>query len=392
MVTLDDRLGVSHTCTDEQPSVMNAPFLVQPGADAKRTANMAARARLISISTAAPPHVLDQDEAAERSAKLFKGRVFRTQDLLAIFRNTGIRTRRAVMPIQWYVEAHDWPERNAVYLEAAERLYLEAARKALEAAGLDARDVGTVVTVSSTGIATPSLEARVFSRLGLDPQVRRVPVFGLGCGGGVAGLSLAARLAEADPGRPVLLVIVELCTLSVRPDEFTKGNIVATALFGDGACAAIVNAGGEECAGRAIEAHGEHIWPDTLDIMGWRIDPVGFGVILAGHLPNFATKNLPAAFDGFMATAGLHRDDVARFVCHPGGAKVLPALEHAIGVPEGALDAERGVLADYGNMSAPTVFFVLERVLASGQCGRLVMSALGPGFTAHFLSLGPDGG
>ena len=347
------------------------------------------QARLLSIATAAPPYVIDQKVAAATTAEHFKGKVFRTADLLALFENTGIRTRRAVRPLPWYAEARDWPGRNDAYLEAAEALYLEAAQKALLGAGLSVADVATVVTVSSTGISTPSLEARVHGRLGLRPDVRRVPVFGLGCGGGVSGLSVAGRLARADPGRPVLLVVVELCTLSCRPDEASKANIVATALFGDGAAAAVVVAGREYGVGREIEADGEHLWPDTLDIMGWRIDPVGFGVVLASDLPVFAAGNLPAAFDRFLLSAPFARSDVARFVCHPGGAKVLPALEAAIGAEEGALDAEREVLAEFGNMSAPTVFFVLERVLKAGEAGRLVMTALGPGFTASFLALGP---
>jgi alkylresorcinol/alkylpyrone synthase len=346
-------------------------------------------ARLLSVATATPPHVIDQAVAAQLTAEHFKGQVFRTSDLLALFENTGIKTRRAVRPMPWYAEPRDWTGRNDVYLDAAEALYIEAAERALLGAGLSAAEVGTVVTVSSTGIATPSLEARVHGRLGFRPDVRRVPVFGLGCQGGVAGLSLAARLARADPGKPVLLVIVELCTLSARPDEATKANIVATALFGDGAAAAVVNAGLEHGEGREIEAEGERLWPDTLHIMGWRMDPVGFGVVLASDLPVFATENLPAAVEGFLLEAPFGRAEVARFVCHPGGAKVLPALEAAIGVDEGELDVEREVLAEFGNMSAPTVFFVLERVLRRGEAGRLVMTALGPGFTVGFVALGP---
>lgn len=340
---------------------------------------------LLSLATAVPPHVVDQDEAAARAAVLFAGRVFRTPDLMSIFANTGIRTRRTVRPLDWYATPRDWPERNGVYLEAAEALFVEAAEKALAAAGLRADEVGTVVTVSSTGIATPSLEARLFSRMGFAPSVRRVPVFGLGCAGGVSGLSIASRLAAAEPGRPVLLVVVELCSLSCRPDEFTKANVVATALFGDGAAALVLRAG--EAGKRSVEASGEHIWPDTLDIMGWRIDPVGFGVILSSDLPAFVTRRMREAGETTFDEMGIAAADVGRFAFHPGGARVLPAVESSLDLPLGALDAERAVLADYGNMSAPTVFFVLERLLARAEPGRLMLGALGPGFTATFVSL-----
>jgi alkylresorcinol/alkylpyrone synthase len=348
--------------------------------------------RLLALSTASPPYCVDQATAAEVAAEMFKGRAFRAADLKAIFANTGIRTRRTARPLEWYVEAKGWAERNAAYLEAAEALWLAAARKALAAAGVSARDLGGVVTVSSTGIATPSLEARLHGALGLSPSVRRTPVFGLGCAGGLSGLALAARLARADPGRPILVVVVELCSLAYRPDDGSKASIIATALFGDGAAAAVVVADAG-AGGRALEVQAERLWPDTLDMMGWRVDPSGFGVVLSVGLPGFIAERLPETIDEVFAETGLDRASVDRFVCHPGGTKVLEALERALPVPEGALDHERAVLADYGNMSAPTVYFVLERVLQAGaHPGRLMVSAKGPGFTAVFQALGPAGG
>ena len=343
--------------------------------------------RLLSVATATPDHVVDQDLAAARAAELFGGKVFRSQDIIALFANTGIRTRKAVRPMAWFSEPHPWAERNAIYLEEAERLWLEAAKTALARADVDPAEVGAVVTVSSTGVSTPSLEARMGPALGLSPRTLRTPVFGLGCAGGVSGLSLAARLAQARPGAAVLLVVVELCTLSVRPEEATKTNVVATALFGDGAAAVVLRADGGE--GRRVGAVGEHTWPETLDIMGWRVDPAGLGVVLDANLPKFVERRFAEASEGFLTEAGLQPSDIARFVCHPGGAKVLPAIEHSVGLAEGALDQERAVLAEFGNMSAPTVFFVLERVLAARTPGRLVLAALGPGFTASFVALEP---
>ncbi len=342
--------------------------------------------QLLSVATAVPPHVLDQDQAAALAAKVFGGKVFREADLLALFRNTGIATRRTAQPLDWYLQPQDWAARNAAYLEGADALYEAAARRALARAGVEASEVGAVVTVSSTGIATPSLEARLHGRLGLAADVLRAPLFGLGCAGGVSGLAVAARLAAADPrGRPVLMVTVELCSLAVRTDGGGKTNVVATALFGDGAAAAVLRAGDPVPGGRAIVGDSQHLWPDTLDVMGWTVDPTGFGVILAATLPTFVAQRFHEAAAGFAAHEGRAP---ARYVCHPGGARVLPAMEGALGLAEGALDVERGVLREFGNMSAPTVHFVLERVLADGPPGPLTMAALGPGFTASFVGLG----
>ncbi len=165
------------------------------------------------------------------------------ETLASLFANTGIRNRYGVKPIEWYLERRNWPERTQAFLEGAEALFVEVARKALARADLTAADIDTVVTVCSTGIATPTLEARVAREMGFRADVSRVPVFGLGCAGGVSGLSIASRLAEARPGTNVLLVTLELCTLAVRHDELTKANIVAASLFGDGAAAVVLRAG-----------------------------------------------------------------------------------------------------------------------------------------------------
>ncbi len=348
---------------------------------------MTAPARLLSLATAVPPFVLRQDEVVAASRRMFSGRYRDFERLSPVFTTAGIRERRSVRPIEWFSEPHGWPDRTKAYLEGADALFVDAASRALAVAGLTARDIDQIVTVSSTGIATPSLEARAFGPMGFRRDVQRVPVFGLGCAGGVSGLSIAERLARSRPGSKVLFVTIELCTLSFRMDELTPANMVATALFGDGAAAAVVSTEGE---GLAIEGAAEHLWPDTLDIMGWNVDPMGFGVIFARSIPPFATEHLGPAMDGMLEDLGVPRDGVGRFVCHPGGTKVVAALEHALRLPDGALDHERAVLADYGNMSAPTVLFVLERVLAEGPPqARLVLSSLGPGFTASCLSLVP---
>ncbi|THD44620.1 MAG: type III polyketide synthase, partial [Bradyrhizobium sp.] len=278
-----------------------------------------------------------------------------------------------------------WPQRTSAYLDGATQLFVDAATKALEAAGVRAAEVDTVVTVSSTGIATPSLEARAAGRVGFRSDVERVPVFGLGCAGGVSGLSIASRLAQSRPGGIVLLVVVEVCTLAFRLDQLTKANIVATALFGDGSAACVLRAC--EAGVAAVEMSGQHNWPDTLDIMGWSVDPEGFGVIFDRSIPPFAEQHIAPAIASILGRAGLALTDVDRFACHPGGAKVITALERALSLQQGALDHERTVLADFGNMSAPTALFVLERLIQAGLPSRTLLSAMGPGFTVSSVSL-----
>jgi alkylresorcinol/alkylpyrone synthase len=215
--------------------------------------------------------------------------------------------------------------------------------------------------------------------------VSRVPVFGLGCAGGVSGLSIAARLAEARPGANVLLVALELCTLAVRHDELTKANIVAASLFGDGAAAIVLRAG--DGGATRIEATGEKLWPDTLDIMGWTVDPEGFGVVFQRTIPDFVRNHVGPAIAEILARMQLTANDVDRFLCHPGGAKVIAALERALSLDQGTLDHERDVIAACGNMSGPTVLFVLERACAKGLPPRSLLTALGPRWTTRIVEL-----
>jgi alkylresorcinol/alkylpyrone synthase len=342
-------------------------------------------AALVSLATSIPPHTFLQKDVLEAAWDIFGSRFPDYDRFASIFANTGIVKRHGVKPFEWYLEPRGWPERTAAFLEGAEALYVDVAGKALTNAGLTAGDIDTVVTVCSTGIATPSLDARVARRMGFRSDVSRVPVFGLGCAGGASGLSIAARLAQARPGSNVLMVAVELCSLALRHDELTKANIVAVSLFGDGAAAIVLRAG--DGGATRIEHSGEHLWPDTLDVMGWSVDPQGFGVILRRTIPEFVTQNLKPALTQILGRMQLTLDDLDQFICHPGGAKVIQALETTLTLDQGTLEHEREVIAEYGNMSSPTVLFVLERARAKGLPARSLLTALGPGFTASCVSL-----
>ncbi|MGZ6040322.1 MAG: type III polyketide synthase [Phenylobacterium sp.] len=346
---------------------------------------MTAAVHLLSLATATPPNILRQEDVVEAATQIFSARFPAFERMTPVFHHAGVRNRQMARPIDWYLQPHGWPDRAAVYDEVALELFCTAAEAALAEAGLTGADIDTIVTVSTTGISTPSLEARAMTRMGFRPDAARVPVFGVGCAGGVTGLSLATRLARAQPGSTVLLVCVELCSLAFRLEDLTQTDIISTAIFGDGAAACVLSSGAEGFA--RVTGTAEHTWPDTLDIMGWRVDATGLGVVLARALPPFISREIKAAMESMLATQGLALEDVDRFLCHPGGMKVIEAIEGAFGLGQGALDIEREVLADHGNMSSPTVLFVLDRARRRGLPKRSVVTAMGPGFTASTVTL-----
>jgi alkylresorcinol/alkylpyrone synthase len=340
---------------------------------------------MLALATATPPHRLHQSTALEISRAVLGDGLADFERMTAVFESAGIDTRYLACPVDWYRTTHDFTEKNAAYLAAADALFVTVAERALAEAGIGARDIDTIVTVSTTGIATPSLEARAMRRMDFRPDVARVPVFGLGCAGGVTGLGLAAKLARATPGSVVLFVTIELCSLTLRTERIGKADIISTALFGDGAAACILKVGDEGFA--EIAGSAEKTWVDTLDIMGWEMETGGFGVVLNRAIPAFALRNFRAAMDEMLGPQNIRVEAVDRFVCHPGGAKVVDALERALSLQQGALDHERATLRDYGNMSAPTALFVLDRVRKAALPPLSVLTALGPGFTASTVTL-----
>jgi alkylresorcinol/alkylpyrone synthase len=344
------------------------------------------RPKLLSLATAVPEHVLDTADVIVEASHIFGGRHADFERMIPVYANSGIKRRYSAKPYEWFREDKGWPERSDAFLEVGAKIFAEVSSRALERAGMEPAQIDTIVMISSTGIATPTLEARLLSELGYRNTVKRVPVFGLGCAGGIAGLSLGARLAAAEPGKNILVVVIELCTLTFRADEMSKSNIIATALFGDGAAAAVLSTSGQNAHGE-IEFMGEHTWPDTVDIMGWRMDPEGFGAIFSRSIPELALRDLRPAADGFLGENDMSFDDIGAYSFHPGGAKVIVALETAFSLRQGSLVNERKILENFGNMSAPTVLFVLEQGLAEEFTGRRFVSALGPGFTAGFMTM-----
>jgi alkylresorcinol/alkylpyrone synthase len=346
--------------------------------------------RLVSLATAVPPIDLPQAEVTRRAAELFGVSSSAYEWLAPIYNNAEINNRHSCVPFDWYLEDHTFAERNNAFLGGATALLADAAAAALDAAGLEAGDIDAIVTVSTTGVATPSLEARLMRLMPFRRDVERTPIFGLGCAGGVIGLARAAQLARAKPNARVLLLVVELCGLTFRHHDRSKSNLVATALFGDGAAAAVVSCRADDAGGAArLGPAGEHTWPDSLDVMGWDVAGDGLKVIFSRDIPTLVREDLRPVVDAFLAKHGGDLNDIAGFLCHPGGAKVLDALEDCFGLQRGDLLHARETLRAHGNMSAATVLFVLRRALDHGARGPQLLTTMGPGFTAGLMVVEP---
>lgn len=328
--------------------------------------------RLLSLATAVPPHRVTQDQVLEILAQA-KGKALpsRMADILG---NTGIEQRHIAMPPEYYFGARSWADRARVYAETAEALFREAAGKTIARAGLTPADIGQIVFVSTTGTMTPSLPSRMIAEMGFGRDTRCVPLFGYGCAGGVMGLGIAADLYRAAPDKPVLLVSLELCSIAYDHARFDKKDMVALALFADGCAAAVIGAG----QGPKFGAFASHVWPETIDMMGWDIGDTGFDLVLARDIPAFVSSDFAPVCDAFLEHQGLTKADLAEPACHPGGGRVVDALAGYFGSD---LPATRKVLRENGNMSSPTVLFVLDELLANGSPSKPILTtALGPGF------------
>ncbi len=338
-----------------------------------------------ALVTGHPPHRAPQADVREAARRLFP-RMSAFKQMQGVFDNAQIQQRFLARPLEWYFDPHSFAEKNAVYVETALDLCEELARKALEQAGVVAAQVDAIVFVSSTGISTPSLDSYLMERLGVSRHAARVPLWGLGCAGGAAGLARAADLVRAG-FKNVLLLAVELCSLTfVRGDE-SKSNFVGTALFADGGAALLLGPDGE---GEALaRLHGAYstLIEDSADVMGWDVMEDGLRVRFSRDIPALVHAMMQGNVQDALAAHGWRREDLQHFVVHPGGVKVVAAYEEALDLPPGTLDSSRRVLRCNGNMSAPTVLFVLEEALRRAPRGRGLLSAMGPGFSAEHVLL-----
>jgi len=352
--------------------------------------------RILSLATAVPSHVYRQDEVRE-----FAGRILEDPRLLAVFDHTSVGSRNICMPLEWFESEHSFGEKNDLYIKHAFDLSLRVARGALEHALLAPTQVDHVIFVSTTGLATPSLDARIANALGFRPDVKRTPIWGLGCAGGAAGLARAVEFAKAAPESHTLLIAVELCSLAFQPDDDAKLGAISASLFSDGAAAAIIGGADTWNAPTPLARLGKGMtvdvlatesvmWPDSLDVMGWTIDERGLHVVMKREIPSAVHEWVKPALVGFLREQGMALSGIDHWLPHPGGGKVLDAIESSLDLPSDALEVSRAVLREHGNMSSPTSLFVLRRLLDQsaflpGQ--KALLFALGPGFSGEMLLL-----
>ena len=342
---------------------------------------------ILAVATANPVHKVEQAEAFKRAKSIFP----HLARLEALYSNTGIETRYSCEPYQWCQQEHGWADRTAAFQQHAVALLEEVAVKAVQKAGLVLADIDMLVVNTITGLAIPSLDAKLMNRLAFRRSVERLPIFGLGCGGGVAGLARAARFAAGMPGANLLFLTVDLCSLCARPNDPSLAMFVSAALFGDGAAGVVLRA--DSCrdapsprpgSSARVRAVGEHCWRDSEHIMGWDIKEDGFGVVLSPELPGLMRRELRPALDAFLERAGFRLSDFSGFLFHPGSQKILETAEDILGIERARIAHSWDVLRHYGNMSSVTALFVLRQALEASASGLHLLVAFGPGFSAYF--------
>ena len=344
--------------------------------------------RIASVGCALPANAYEQEELHRALAELWAGRVRNPRRIEQIHRNVLVGRRHLALRIEEYRALRGFGDANDAYIRCGLELGERAIREALARAGIDAGDVDHVFTLSVTGIAVPTLEARLANRLGLRSDVKRTPIFGLGCVGGAAGIARASDYLRAFPRHNALVLAVELCSLTLQRADASVANLIASGLFGDGAACSVLRGADVADRGPRVLATRSIFYRDTEGVMGWEIGDGGFRVVLSADVPALASGIRPDV-DKFLAESGLTLGDIEVFVCHPGGPKVLEAIESTLSLPDDALARSWRHLSQVGNLSSASVLFVLAEALAEqpepGTLGLLL--AMGPGFCSELVLL-----
>jgi alkylresorcinol/alkylpyrone synthase len=344
--------------------------------------------RIAAVQVALSPHLYSQEEIVGELTRV-GGAVFER-----FARSTGVQTRRLALPIAEYAKLVDFTAANDAYQRVALELGEEALLSALDAAKVRPSEVDLIVSTTVTGLMVPSLEARLAARVGLREDVKRLPLFGLGCVAGAAGVARLHDYLRAYPDQVAVLLAVELCSLTVQREDRSPANLVAACLFGDGAAAVVATGaargGSAAGAGPAVLASRSRLYPDSEGVMGWDIGTEGFRIVLTADVAPIAERYLGGDVGGFLGEHGLSTADISSWVCHPGGPKVIQAIERVLELDGNALDHTRNSLRDNGNLSSVSVLDVLRATLASPPAPgeRGLMIAMGPGFCSELVLLG----
>ena len=345
--------------------------------------------RIVSVATAVPPHRVSQSEAKEEARKVFAD-LPDIDRLIQVYDRAGVEYRHLAFPKSYYIEPRSFGERNRDFIRIASSLGEDAVRTALSRAEIEPGDVDLLIYTTTTGLSTPSVDALIAHRLGLPTGARRIPLFGLGCAGGAGALSIAADQISSRPDATAVVISVELCSLSLIVGEISKVNLVGTALFADGAAAAVLVTGERTTGGAAILDTQTHLFPETSHFMGWEFSEKGLKLQLSPQVPAFIAEALPQPAKEFLSRNGLTLKDVNHFALHPGGREVLAAYQRGLKLTSEDLGSSRHVLRQFGNLSSASVLFALDETIKSkkpkpGDLGFL--AAMGPGFAAEMLLL-----
>jgi alkylresorcinol/alkylpyrone synthase len=346
--------------------------------------------RVAAVGRAFPSHYYDQDELLAAAQRHWGARLHNPDRLQQFFHNVLVGGRHLALPLERYTELQSWGEANDAWIEVAETIGDEAVREAMERAGARLAELRALYFVSVTGVATPSIDARLMNRLNLPADVKRVPIFGLGCVAGAAGVARVADYLRAFPGDVAVLLSVELCSLTLQRHDFSIPNLISSGLFGDGAAAVVMVGEERQAKGPRVVATRSVFYPDSERVMGWDISERGFQIVLSAEVPEVVRRYLRDDVDGFLADHGLRRADIGSWVAHPGGPKVLEAMQEALELPDGALERTWRSLREIGNLSSASVLMVLGDTLEEGrpEAGTMgMMLAMGPGFCSELVLL-----
>ena len=344
--------------------------------------------RIAAVASALPEHRYHQSLITAALKHHWQDRLEKPDLLDRFHSRAGVQYRHLALPLERYPEFETWGQTNSAWLEVAEALGARALDAACRRAGLARSELDALYVVSITGVASPSLDARLINRMKLRSDIKRTPIFGLGCVGGAVGVTRAADHTRAYPRQAAAILAVEVCSLTLRHDDLSSANLIASGLFADGAAAAIVTGSERAQEGPEILATHSVFYPDSEEIMGWKISERGFEIVLSAKLPELIRERLTEDVDSFLAAQGLTRDDVGSWVIHTGGPKVLEAIQDALGISNRHLEVSWNCLRRCGNLSSASILLVLENVMldrrpAPGTLGLLL--ALGPGFCSELL-------
>jgi alkylresorcinol/alkylpyrone synthase len=346
--------------------------------------------KITSVASAFPKNYYPQSVLLAELHRLWGAKLDNPAVMDRLYSRIGVEGRYTALRVEEYVGLERWGVANGHWIEIAQELGEKALGCALKRANLNPVDIGALFFVSITGVASPSIDARLINRMGLSPNLKRVPIFGLGCVAGAVGIARAADYVRAFPDQVAAVLSVELCSLTFQQNDLSMANVISAGLFGDGAAAVLVAGAERNLPGPAILATRSVFYPDTEHVMGWDISEKGFQIVLSRDVPEVIERYLAADVDAFLADQGLTRGNIGSFILHTGGPSVLEATERALSLPKGALDISWACLRRTGNLSSASVLVVLEEVMlhqrpATGTYSLL--AAMGPGFCSEFVLL-----